>query len=166
MRIFLDIDGVMVPAKSWKSPELLSDGFPIFSSKATYVLQNLISDNTTLMLTSSHKSNFSVEGWKNIFKTRNIHVERLECLPENKENLSRKDEIVRWFNVNGVNDDFIIIDDDKSLNELPAFLKENLIQTSPNIGLTEAHLESAKAMIHNTLVSNLHWSLRPATSQI
>ena len=33
MLLFLDIDGVMVPAKGWKSPELLNDGFPAFSSR-------------------------------------------------------------------------------------------------------------------------------------
>jgi hypothetical protein len=31
MLIFLDIDGVMVPAKSWERPVLLKDGFPAFS---------------------------------------------------------------------------------------------------------------------------------------
>ena len=46
MLIFLDIDGVMVPAKSWKSPELLDDGFPEFSSAATRVLNLIISENT------------------------------------------------------------------------------------------------------------------------
>jgi hypothetical protein len=30
MLIFLDIDGVMVCVKGWKSPELLNDGFPAF----------------------------------------------------------------------------------------------------------------------------------------
>ena len=147
MLIFIDIDGVMVPAKGWKKPELLNDGFPVFSTKATHVLQNLISESTIIMLTTSHKSNFSVEEWKNIFKNRNINIENLECLPTNVGNLSRKDEIIHWFNANTINDNFIIIDDDKSLNELPDFLKENLVQTSPYIGLTEMHLESAKAML-------------------
>jgi len=54
---------------------------------------------------------------------------------------------VNWFNLNHVSDDFIIIDDDKSLNALPPFLKENLIQPSPYIGLTEEHLEVAKSLL-------------------
>ena len=149
MRIFLDIDGVMVPAKGWKSPEFLSDGFPVFSAKATRILQHLISGDITIMLTTSHKSNFSVEEWKNIFKNRNINVENLECLPANVGNTSRKDEIVNWFNANTINDDFIIIDDDKSLNELPDFLKKNVVQTSPYIGLTEEHLVLALAILSN-----------------
>jgi hypothetical protein len=40
-----------------------------------------------------------------------------------------------------VNEEFVIIDDDKSLNALPTFLKNKLILTSPLIGLTENHLD-------------------------
>lgn len=146
MLFFLDIDGVMVPAKGWKSPEFLNDGFPAFSSKATNTLQSLISDDITIMLTTSHKAKFSIDEWKSIFKNRGINIEKIKSLPENFNNLSRKDEIVNWFNVNNVDEDFVIIDDDKSLNELPDFLKENLVQTSPYIGLTEEHLEAIKAI--------------------
>lgn len=151
MLFFLDIDGVMVPAKGWKSPEFLNDGFPAFSSKATLTLQNLISEEDTVMLTTSHKSKFSIEEWKSIFKNRGISIEKIKSLPENFNNLSRKEEIVNWFNVNNVDEDFVIIDDDKSLNELPPFLKENLIQTSPYIGLTEEHSEAIKSISHKGL---------------
>ena len=147
MLLLLDIDGVMVPAKGWKSPEFLDDGFPAFSIKAVSTLQNLISEEVTVVLTTSHKSNFSIEEWKNIFKNRGIKIRNLKSLPENIDNLSRKDEIINWFNVNNVNEDFVIIDDDKSLNELPAYLKENLIQTSPYIGLTEEHSEAIKSIL-------------------
>ena len=148
MLFFLDIDGVMVPAKGWKSPEFLNDGFPAFSIKATSTLQSLISEDVTIMLTTSHKANFSIEEWKSIFKNRGINIEKIKLLPENFNNLSRKDEIVNWFNVNYVDEDFVIIDDDKSLNELPNFLKDNLVQTSPFIGLTEEHLEAIKSISH------------------
>jgi 3-isopropylmalate dehydratase small subunit len=151
MLFFLDIDGVMVPAKGWKSPEFLNDGFPAFSSRATSTLQSLISEETTIMLTTSHKTKFSIEEWKSIFKNRGINIEKIKALPENFNNLSRKDEIVNWFNVNDVNEDFVILDDDKSLNELPDFLKESLVQTSPYIGLTEEHSEAIKSISHRGL---------------
>ena len=151
MLILLDIDGVMVPAKSWSRPELLKDGFPEFSARATHVLNNLISQNCTVVLTTSHKSNYSIEEWKSIFRNRNIDIENLKCLPENINNLSRKDEIISWFNVTLIHDLFLILDDDKSLNDLPHFLKENLIQTSPYIGLTEEHLELARTILNNQI---------------
>jgi hypothetical protein len=141
----------MVPAKGWKSPELLNDGFPAFSNKATVVLQGLISEDVTVMLTTSHKAKFSIEEWKNIFKYRGITIEKIKTLPENFNNLNRKDEIVNWFKVNNVHEAFVIIDDDKSLNELPDFLKKNLVQTSPYIGLTEEHSEAIKSILRNGL---------------
>ncbi len=148
MLLFLDIDGVMVPAKGWKNPEFLDDGFPAFSAKAIRALQRLISEDVTIMLTTSHKSKFSIEEWKNIFRNRGINIEKIKSLPENFTNLGRKEEIVNWFNVNSVTENFVILDDDKSLNELPDFLKEKLVQTSPYIGLTEKHLETIQSILN------------------
>ena len=147
MLLFLDIDGVMVPAKSWQSPELLNDGFPAFAKKAVQVLQNLISDDTTVMLTTSHKSRFTVEQWKEIFQKRGLQVIKLESLDENIKFLSRKDEILNWFNLNQVTEEFIIIDDDKSLNGRPPYLKDKLILTSSIIGLTDSHLDEIYAVL-------------------
>ncbi len=147
MFLFLDIDGVMVPARGWKVPEFLSDGFPAFSNKASHALQQFLSAEDTVMLTTSHKANFSIEEWKAIFRNRGVNIEKLLTLPENTAHLSRFEELMNWFWENPVEEDFVIIDDDTSLNGLPALLKKNLIQTSPYIGLTEAHLEEARVIL-------------------
>ena len=42
MIILLDIDGVMVPASNWKTPEFLNDGFPNFSPRAINSLNKII----------------------------------------------------------------------------------------------------------------------------
>ncbi len=144
MLLFLDIDGVMVPAKSWKSPHLLSDGFSEFSSQAVQVLQDIVDENTSVLLTTSHKSSYSISEWKNIFLKRGIFIQKLDVLNENKLGLSRKEEIENWFKSNSVNQPFLIIDDDKSLNGLPKSLKQNLVQTSSMIGLTIGHLEEIR----------------------
>jgi hypothetical protein len=154
MLIFLDIDGVMVPAKGWKSPELLSDGFPDFSINASTTLQRLITDEVTVMLTTSHKSNFSIDEWKNIFANRGITIEKIKSLPENLYHLSRKEEIINWFEANNIEaESFVIIDDDKSLNDLPDFLKNNLLQTSPYIGLLDEHYLPIKNILYKSLLS-------------
>lgn len=147
MLIFLDIDGVMVPAKCWKSPELLDDGFPAFSVSASLALRQLIANNVTVMLTTSHKSNFTIQQWQNIFKKRGIEIPLLKSLPDNKTMLSRKDELLRWFNQNPIDEEFLIIDDDSSLNDLPIELKKHLIQPSPYIGLSQDHLRQLKMMV-------------------
>ena len=141
MLIFLDIDGVMAPAKSWQRPDILEDGFVDFSSKAVRVLQDVLAQNadTTIILTTSHKSRFSLSQWKIIFERRGLNVNKLESLNDNTNFQSRKVEILNWFVSNDIHEDFIIIDDDKSLNDLPTFYKDRLILTSSLVGLNESH---------------------------
>lgn len=134
MLIFLDIDGVMVPIKSWESPQNLTDGFPAFSKEAVDAINSILKDNDTIILTTSHKYRFELSDWKKIFTKRGVKIKNINRLTNNNGNLNRKSEILNWFESNLAND-FIIIDDDKSLNDLPKNLKSNLILTSPMIGL-------------------------------
>lgn len=152
MFIFLDIDGVMVPAKSWKKPELSQDGFYVFSEKAINVLNTIVSKDTTVMLTTSHKSRFNSDEWKSIFERRGINILSLKSIQESSLGVSRKDEILNWFNQNSIKDEFIILDDDKSLNDLPPNLKRNLVLTSSTIGLNESHLPEIKSILFNNKV--------------
>ena len=95
MLILLDIDGVMVTGNSWKRPEFLNDGFPAFSNRASSALQKMISETSAdILLTTSHKSNYSIDEWKNIFNLRGIKIRNIYSLPENKTYLSRKEEIM------------------------------------------------------------------------
>jgi len=151
MLVYLDIDGVMVPANSWKRPEILEDGFPKFSPMAIKALNRIISNSSAdIVLTTSHKSKYSLNVWENIFKRRNINYNKISKLPENKNYLNRKAELLKWFTPEHINDNFIIIDDDKSLNTLPYFLKERLIQTNGGIGLTDYLADEAIDMIKNS----------------
>lgn len=148
MLIYLDIDGVMVTANSWKSPEILEDGFPEFSENAVKSLNRIIfSSSADIVLTTSHKHTYSLKDWNNIFKRRNVNVNKITRLPKNTNHLNRKDELLRWFTPKHIEDIFIIIDDDKSLNALPDFLKDKLVQTSSSLGLTDYLAEEALRII-------------------
>ncbi|MAQ41380.1 HAD domain-containing protein [Mesonia oceanica] len=150
MFLYLDIDGVMVPANSWKRPELLEDGFPEFSPKAVRSLDRIIStSNADIVLTTSHKYKYTLKEWNTIFKRRNINVNNITRLPKNTKHLNRREELIHWFNAKHLKDNFIIIDDDKSLNALPKFLKDRLIQTSGSVGLTDYLADEAIAKIKN-----------------
>lgn len=151
MLLLLDIDGVMVPAKGWKKPELLKDGFPAFSNNAIDALRKLIDQETTIVLTTSHKSNYALEEWKQIFKNRGIQVENMIALPKNIHSLNRREEIVNWLNDNHYFGRLAIIDDDTSLNDLPNYLKRHLLLTSPLVGLTTEHLESIREILSKHL---------------
>jgi hypothetical protein len=157
MLIFLDIDGVMAPAKSWQRPDILEDGFVDFSPKAVRVIQDLISQNadSTIILTTSHKSRFSLSQWKIIFERRGLNVNKLESLNDNTDFQSRKVEILNWFDSNDIPEDFIIIDDDKSLNDLPKIYKDRLILTSSLVGLNESHWADIQNIVSTPLSLSL-----------
>ena len=56
MLILLDIDGVMIPANSWKKPKFLDDGFAMFKLKSVKALQKIIAETgASILLTTSHK---------------------------------------------------------------------------------------------------------------
>jgi 16S rRNA C1402 (ribose-2'-O) methylase RsmI len=138
MLILLDIDGVMVPATPWKRPEILDDGFMQFSHKACIALNKIIEEtNANILLTTSHKSSYTLTQWKEILNERNITVQKIMKLNDNVNYLNRREEITNWFQRLNEQMPFIIIDDDKSLNTLPNNLKAKLIQTSATVGLTE-----------------------------
>ena len=151
MLILLDIDGVMVPANSWKKPEFHDDGFPMFNSKSVSALQKIISETgASLLLTTSHKSKYNIAQWRNIFSSRGINAKHIYRLSSNSLNSSRKDEILNWYTAEHTpNEEFVIIDDDKLLIGLPNSIKNNLVLTSPSVGLTEELAENAISILKN-----------------
>ena len=73
MLLYLDLDGVMIPANSWSSPVILEDGFPEFNEVAVNSLNRIISfSGASIVLTTSRKHKFTSEQWRKIFKRRNI----------------------------------------------------------------------------------------------
>lgn len=84
MLILLDIDGVMVPATSWKRPEFLSDGFSMFSAQSVEALQKIVLETSArIILTTSHKSTYDISKWHEIFKARGLNVQSIDKLPNN-----------------------------------------------------------------------------------
>lgn len=136
MLILLDIDGVMVPTTTWKPTEILPDGFARFSTRATTSLQTII-DGTgaKIVLTTSHQSRFSIPQWEEIFRGRGI-VARIDVLGSSNPGSSRKEQILHWHLSSNTSERFVILDDDKSLNGLPDYLKDKTIVTSGTVGLT------------------------------
>lgn len=147
MLIFSDIDGVMVSAASWKAPELLEDGFPMFTQKSIQSLKSIITSDTKTILSTSHRDRFSIEKWKEIFAKRGLLVKNLDRLPSSNMHGKRKDEIMQWFSTHRRPKNFIIIDDDNTLHDLPRDLNDHLVITSSLVGLTPEKLEDVNEMI-------------------
>ncbi|MDQ3048184.1 MAG: HAD domain-containing protein [Bacteroidota bacterium] len=149
MLILLDIDGVMISAASWKPIPILSDGFPQFSVKAVFNLNQILNEtNASIVLTTSHKSRFSVFEWESIFKKRGINTS-IQKLEDNVRDLDRKGEILNWIESKWNHENFIIIDDDTNLNGLPSDIKERLILTRPIVGLNEEDANNAISNLKN-----------------
>lgn len=149
MLILLDIDGVLVPANSWKKPEFMEDGFPMFSSRSVKALQRILTEtNASVLLTTSHKSKYKVAEWKVMLNSRGINPKRVRRLTSNSLKTSRKDEILHWHTKKRVsNEEFVIIDDDKMLNGLPENIKHNLVLTSSSVGLTDDLADQAISIL-------------------
>jgi hypothetical protein len=151
MLLLLDIDGVMVQAASWKKVELHPDGFYQFMPQAINSLRDIISETgASIVLTTSHKSTYSLEKWEEIFSNRGITV-KVDKLDDNTDLLSRKDEISNWLSKNKHVNDFVIIDDDKSLHDLPRHLKEKVVFTQPLIGLNKEGASHAIEILNKVM---------------
>lgn len=141
MKFFLDIDGVMVHANPHRMVELEEDGFYKFSALAVKVLKSVfMATKDELILSTSHRFRYNIKEWHNIFKLRGLSMNRISILDLPLEIKSdRRSEITTWINQQHLEpEEIVIIDDDKSLNELPLHLKERLVLTSPYVGLADS----------------------------
>ncbi|MDR2270179.1 MAG: hypothetical protein LBF27_04655 [Sphingobacterium sp.] len=154
MIFFLDIDGVMVHANLHRLVEQATDGFYIFSSTAVETFNTIfIAKEDQIILSSSHRFRYTIAEWKKIFLDRDIRIGSLKLLDDVKQHLNhrftRKDQVLGQIVRQGLQtEEIIIIDDDKSLNELPQALKSRLVLTSSYIGLTEKDLPKLKTILN------------------
>lgn len=147
MKVFLDIDGVMVHANPHKLVEMEEDGFYKFKPIAVSIINSI--NNAEIILSTSHRFRFSVVQWIEMFRNRGVQFDSLSIVDiQPSFKTSRKDEIEEWINRNQYNyKEILIIDDDKSLNELSEPLKNRLVLTNSYVGLN--HVEELERVIKN-----------------
>ncbi len=158
MIILLDIDGVLETTPSWKKLELEPDGFMKLNKSC---LENLITfyslTNASVVLTTTHRINYTEAQWKEIFKARGLVFDSISKL-NNKtainQLLEKGIEIQEWAETFGAGKNYIIIDDDLSLNKMPNSIKERWITTQPHKGFDKEALDKA-IILFQTLESNL-----------
>jgi hypothetical protein len=141
MKFFLDIDGVMVHGNPHKCVEMEADGFYKFSAISVEILKSLIyKTKDELILSTTHRFRFDIKQWKEIFKNRGLFAKNVSIVNLPLDNKwTRKMEIQYWIDEhNLLPEDLVIIDDDKSLNDLPDGLKKRLVLTNSYIGLNNA----------------------------
>lgn len=150
MKFILDIDGVMVHANPYKSVELEDDGFYKFNDKAVEIFNSMFRiTKDEIILSTSHRYRYSIHQWKTILKDRGISSKKIAILDVGfsiNSKVTRRTEIETWISDNNINhNDIVILDDDKSLNDLPLALKQRLCLTSPYTGLN--NIEELKQVV-------------------
>ena len=139
--ILLDIDGVLAITPGWKRSEINSDGFIEFNKRAVINLIKIISKTSAdVILTTSHRNNYSLSKWKSIMDNRGIQINNITTIDNyvtNNNNKTRVEEIRQWINDFGKEKNYVIIDDDTSLDNLPLSIKKRWVKTSPMIGLDD-----------------------------
>lgn len=139
MLLLLDIDGVMETSPAWKTPQFLADGFYQFNAVSQENLKEIVAQfQPEIVLTTTHRVNYTLEEWRQIFKSRSIDITKISKINEAKNSTElrkRNVEIEAWFDQNE-KANFIILDDDKSLYALPKVIKDHWIRIDPLLGIT------------------------------
>lgn len=147
MKILLDIDGVLETTPTWRQVEIHSDGFMKLNAKALENLSILYKKtNASIVLTTTHRINYDVTRWKEIFRIRGLNFEiisKLNNKTEISQLLDRGTEIKEWVEKYGQQQNYVIIDDDQSINALPESIKERWVVTRPSIGFDKEALQKA-----------------------
>lgn len=121
--LILDLDGVLISTPMWKADEMDSDGYSKFNQSCIDNLNTLLSlDDFDIWLSSTRRTVKSMEEFNTIFTNRNIIKPIKGFLPEYENCKNRKEEILEFLNEFGV-ENYLIIDDDKSLNDLESDIK-------------------------------------------
>ena len=139
----MDLDGVLITTPTWKPNEIHSDGYSEFNESCVKNLNQLLtSTEFEIWLSSSRRTLKSLEEFNLIFKNRGIKKPITGFLPEYSDCKNRKEEVIKFLTEFEVSD-FLIIDDDKSLNGLDIEIKKNLISTQLTTGFNIEKLEEA-----------------------
>ncbi|MCH2195296.1 MAG: HAD domain-containing protein [Kordia sp.] len=113
----------------WKADEIDVDGYSKFNMNCVDNLNKLLEQSDfEIWLSSTRRTVKTLTEFNQIFENRHIKKEIKGFLPEYQECNTRKDEIIQFIEEFKISD-FLIIDDDKSLNGLNENYKEKLILT-------------------------------------
>jgi hypothetical protein len=141
MVILLDIDGVLETSPSWRKPEIGPDGFMLFNKHSAENLADiLLKTSASVILTSTHRIIFSITEWLNIFQLRGLKIKSLFKLNDTvsiSEMKDRGSEIKEWVDNFGHGVNYVIIDDDSSINALPQYIKDRWVKIDPARGVDE-----------------------------
>ncbi|NIK93668.1 hypothetical protein GZ212_16045 [Mangrovimonas sp. CR14] len=153
MHLILDLDGVLITNPSWKADQIHSDGYSEFNQSCVENLNRLLTfQEFDIWLSSTRRTMKTLTEFNLIFKNRGIDCKISGFLPEYADCKNRKEEIIKFISQRNTSD-FLIIDDDKSLNGLENEIKNRLILTELTKGFNSEKLKEAMDKI-KTVANN------------
>lgn len=138
----------------WRADEIDLDGYSKFNQSCVDNLNSLLSlANFDIWLSSTRRTVKSLDEFNVIFTNRNIKEPIRGFLPKYRSCKNRKEEILKFLD-EFEPENYLIIDDDKSLNGLETVIKEKLVLTELMKGFNQEQLQLATEKIqttHNTM---------------
>ncbi|KXX71161.1 HAD domain-containing protein [Flammeovirga sp. SJP92] len=145
--LILDLDGVLITTPMWKADEIDADGYSKFNANCVTNLNKLLSVfECDIILSSTRRTVKKLDEFNEIFKYRQINCPIKSFLPIYDHCKNRKEEIEQYINESDIVD-FLIIDDDKSLNSLNPSIQNKLVRTELIKGFNEEKLNEAIRII-------------------
>ncbi|MCD6065318.1 MAG: hypothetical protein K0S33_144 [Bacteroidetes bacterium] len=147
--ILLDLDGVLIITPPWKPDEIHADGYSDFNRIAVKNLNSLLNRTAVeIWLSSSRRMGKSVAEFNTIFRNRGIEQEIKGFIPSGTLSQNRLVEVDAFLNHEPIRN-FLIIDDDNSLQDLTPTRKNNWIKTDSLLGFTDEKLLAAIEIVKN-----------------
>ncbi|WP_299519024.1 HAD domain-containing protein [Winogradskyella sp.] len=141
--LILDLDGVLITNPTWKADEIHDDGYSAFNRGCIENLNKLLSfKKFEIWLSSTRRINKTLDEFNEIFYNRGIKQKIRGFLPRYIGCRDRKEEILKFIAELKISN-YLIIDDDKSLNGLSQDMKKNLVLTELSKGFDSEKLKEA-----------------------
>lgn len=161
MNILLDFDGVLNTTPSWRPVNQLEDGFMAFDADCAKHLNDIIQyiqaqpTEAKIVLTTTHRIHYDAVQWSALFANRGIHISANHISKVNHADKfaelgNRCEEIMAWIEKHD-NEAFVVIDDDKSLHDLPIKYKQRWVETSFLIGLSNEKTQEVLRVIDSVI---------------
>jgi len=136
--ILLDLDGVLITDGEWKANSIHEDGYSDFNSECVERFNEFADEiGYDIVLSSDRRRGADIDKMNERFKARGVKKPIIAYVPEyNVEGrlwLNRRQEI-EMFLEEFKPENYLILDDDKSLSGASDEIKANWIQTYMGVG--------------------------------
>lgn len=147
--VLLDLDGVLIITPPWRQGEFGDDNFSLFENSIVENLNEFFACiEAEVWLISDRRKGYTLEQLNTFFKNRGVTKELTGLVSVYENGITRLEEMNRFLKENEIKN-FLIIDDDASLQNMAEEQKSFLVKTNSLIGFNKEKLNEAINIINN-----------------